>query len=313
MNNDEITVVIPYYNDSCRIKKCIRSVLKQTLAPKEIILIDDASDDSSDLQEILAIIDFKSVKFKCIRNKKNMNGAYSRNLGMGQAVGGYVALLDADDYWRPDHLKESCDFLTKHAADFIYSNKVCEGPKYTYIKKSTDIFDCINKSDILLMSPPQTNSFFFKREVFNVVKFDEELRRHQDYQFLLDVVNADLYVKYNDVNTAVYTESHRPVGQRYQIDNSLSFWEARCLSFSPVMFRRKLVELMIIYLEVDPSGFNETMNKKEMYGFVTKSLVFGFLFKIRKVSPTLFKSILKIVYLHDFSFIVKTIIRKKIE
>lgn len=313
MNSEEITVVIPYYNDSCRIKKCIDSVLGQTLIPKEIILIDDASDDSMLLQEILTVISFKGIEFKYIKNEKNMNGAYSRNRGMALATGKYIALLDADDYWLYDHLKVSVDFLTKKIADFVYSNKVCESAEYTYNKKSTDLCDCINKYDLLLMSPPQTNSFFFKNDVFNVVKFDEKLKRHQDYQFLFDVLNADLFVKYNDVNTAVYTESHRPVSQRYQIDNSLGFWEERSSSFTPKLLRKKLVELMVVYLDVAPDSFNSIMTKRPMYQFVNDSLVFDFLFKIRMLSPVFFKVILKVVYLQDFSFIKKRLARKKIK
>ena len=118
----KISVVIPYYNDSKYIKECIDSVLGQTLSPSEVIIIDDHSEDSNSL--LLLLQEINSSKISYIRNKYNMNGSCSRNIGINLATGDYIALLDADDYWHLDHLKKSYNLLVNDKSDFIYSNVI---------------------------------------------------------------------------------------------------------------------------------------------------------------------------------------------
>ncbi|NBC77164.1 glycosyltransferase family 2 protein, partial [Proteus mirabilis] len=67
-----ISVVIPYYNDSKHIEQCITSVISQTLTPLEIIIIDDCSIDTDGLRLILNKFNFFNIKL--FRNNVNMNG-----------------------------------------------------------------------------------------------------------------------------------------------------------------------------------------------------------------------------------------------
>ncbi|HFO6487767.1 TPA: glycosyltransferase, partial [Escherichia coli] len=106
---------------------------------------------------------------------------------MREARGGIVAFLDADDYWATDHLEESVNALLLNGVEFVFSNVIevdccgCESRRKVTNPQYLD-----NKYDIILLSPPQTNSFLFRKEIFDSkeIFFDENLRRHQDYQFL---------------------------------------------------------------------------------------------------------------------------------
>ena len=91
--------MIPLYNKAAEIEATLRSVLCQTLPPHEIIVVDDGSTDGS--AEIV-----ERVAPSAVTLVRQANGGVSaaRNRAMRMASGRWVALLDGDDLWRPDHL-----------------------------------------------------------------------------------------------------------------------------------------------------------------------------------------------------------------
>ncbi|MEX5996077.1 glycosyltransferase [Providencia vermicola] len=74
----DVSVVIPYYNDSPVFERCLKSVVLQSLKPKEIIIIDDCSTDSEKLKVIINnyIILDNNINILYFRNIENKNGAY---------------------------------------------------------------------------------------------------------------------------------------------------------------------------------------------------------------------------------------------
>lgn len=99
-----ISVVIPVFNKSKTIIRCLESVINQTYLPKEIIIVNDGSSDNSYelIQEWVQSIAYK-IPINLISND-NKGVAYSRNIGVKNSICDYVALLDADDYWDKDFL-----------------------------------------------------------------------------------------------------------------------------------------------------------------------------------------------------------------
>jgi len=109
-----LSVIVPVYNGERYIAKAIESALNQTVKPDEIIVVDDASTDQT--PEIVKT--FKEVIY--IRNEKNMERAYSRNLGASIAKGKYLFFLDHDDLWKKEYIEESLEELEK-GYDLVYS------------------------------------------------------------------------------------------------------------------------------------------------------------------------------------------------
>lgn len=98
--NIKFSVIIPVFNAANTIRRAIDSVLTQSYAPHEIIVIDDAStDDTHDL-----LISEYSSRINIIQKTTNVGGSVSRNSGMDIATGDYFAFLDADDVWHKDKL-----------------------------------------------------------------------------------------------------------------------------------------------------------------------------------------------------------------
>lgn len=108
MNNYPlITIIVPVYNTSQELTKCIISILNQTYQNFELLLIDDGSKDNS-----LAICEAYALKDERIRvfHKKNSGVSSARNLGIQMAVGKYVCFVDSDDWVDADYLET----LNKH-------------------------------------------------------------------------------------------------------------------------------------------------------------------------------------------------------
>lgn len=113
-----ISVVITTFNDGSMLAEALGSVAQQTLLPQEILVIDDGSEPATAPRAIEAFI----AQFGLDANylwQANAGPSAARNLGLEQATLEYVAYLDADDLWLPDHLERKLDRL--RARDATYS------------------------------------------------------------------------------------------------------------------------------------------------------------------------------------------------
>lgn len=96
----DISVIIPFYNREEYIDEAVQSVLAQTLEPLEIIIVNDCSREAS-----RRYLDRYRDVCKVIDLPKNVGLAGSRNAGLRQARGEFIALLDDDDVWLPRKLE----------------------------------------------------------------------------------------------------------------------------------------------------------------------------------------------------------------
>ena len=109
MNRPLVSVIMPVYNGEKYIKRAVESVYEQGIS-LELLVIDDGSTDGT--EEVLSAYEGRE-DFRYIKNKENMGAARSRNRGVQEAVGEYVAFLDADDWWDRGKLKEQLGILEK--------------------------------------------------------------------------------------------------------------------------------------------------------------------------------------------------------
>jgi glycosyltransferase involved in cell wall biosynthesis len=103
----QISVVVPCHNASRWIATALRSIAQQSYPAYEIIVIDDDSVDDSRLK-----IEDSGVPVKLLHVNAR-NAAVARNVGIEAAKGDWIALLDADDVWYPNHLARATELLRK--------------------------------------------------------------------------------------------------------------------------------------------------------------------------------------------------------
>ena len=96
LKTPKISVVVPCYNVSKYVSKCLDSILNQTYKNLEIILVEDCSTDNT--LEILKEYEKKDKRIKLIKNKKNGGLSHARNVGIKESTGKYIGFVDSDDY-----------------------------------------------------------------------------------------------------------------------------------------------------------------------------------------------------------------------
>ena len=105
--NPIISIIIPTYNREKYIVNAIKSCLKQTYKPKEIIIIDDCSKDNT--KKLVKKIKDRRVEY--IKLFSHKGACYSRNLGIRKAKGSYISFIDSDDVFLPEKLKKQINNL----------------------------------------------------------------------------------------------------------------------------------------------------------------------------------------------------------
>lgn len=98
-----ISVVIPVFNTEKYLKKCIDSIINQTIKDIEVICVNDCSTDNS--LEILKNFAKKDTRIKIIDLKENKGVSNARNLGIDQSKGQYIVFVDDDDWVSPNYLE----------------------------------------------------------------------------------------------------------------------------------------------------------------------------------------------------------------
>ncbi len=169
-----VSVIIPVYKAEKFVADAIRSVLAQTYADFEIIVVDDGSPDKS----IEVCQQFDDLRVRIIRqSNRGLPGA--RNTGIRNAVGEYVALLDADDLWAPQKLEKHVQHLEESpdvGISFSYSAFVDEfGVPTGLVQKPKKLQD-IEASYILCRNPIGNGSSpVMRREALNSIEFYDDV------------------------------------------------------------------------------------------------------------------------------------------
>lgn len=107
MRTCDVSVIIPNYNRTTSLRRAIMSVAMQTLLPKEVIVIDDCSNEEAfNYTQKLLLDFFNELSIRIIRIDQNRGANHCRNRGISSAYSKYLAFLDSDDIWMPEKLEK---------------------------------------------------------------------------------------------------------------------------------------------------------------------------------------------------------------
>ncbi|RMG66318.1 MAG: glycosyltransferase [Calditrichaeota bacterium] len=180
----DVSVIIPTYNRAQRVVWAVQSVLEQTLAAREVIVVDDGSTDGT--TERLGEL-FPGVR---VLQQPHRGVSAARNAGIRAAQGEWIAFLDSDDRWFPGKLAAQAaaleahpGFLVCHTEEVWYRRGRRVNPKKKHRKYGGWIFEhCL---PLCVISP---SSVLIHRTVLdNVGLFDESLPVCEDYDLWLRI------------------------------------------------------------------------------------------------------------------------------
>ena len=124
----KVSVIIPVYCAAATIVRCVESLLSQTLADLEVILVDDhGGDESLELVEALLTNHHRKTMFHFAATPRNSGPGEARNVGIQLAKGEYVAFLDSDDWVESTMYEELYCAATAYNADVVCCDALLEG------------------------------------------------------------------------------------------------------------------------------------------------------------------------------------------
>ena len=113
-----VSIIIPTFNRAESLQRAIDSVFFQTYQNWELIIVDNSSTDST--KSVIKKYNRKKIKFISVNNDGII--AYSRNIGIKNSKGKFVAFLDSDDWWESEKLEKSIEAIIHKNAHVVYHN-----------------------------------------------------------------------------------------------------------------------------------------------------------------------------------------------
>jgi len=220
-NGRSISVIIPAYNAAEFIIEALESICKQTLLPLEVLVINDGSTDNTRgvIESWLEKVELKfAVHFF---NQENQGLPNTRNRGIKKANGEWIALLDADDIWEPEHLQVLHDglelvptavasygagrVLTEQGLQELFYDDFWGNPSKKFgipINTKSYLIDRKILPTLFKGNFIKPSSLLFSRKIADDISlFNEQLKTCEDREFLIRLITKGNFVYSADAIT----------------------------------------------------------------------------------------------------------------
>lgn len=180
---NNVSVVIPVYNREDTIQYALESVLNQTVQPKEILVVDDCSNDRTREKVMYMSEKFPIIKYFCL--ECNSGAQKARNKGIYEAKSKWIAFLDSDDKWISTKLEMQLEVLSKLHFDVmtvIYTDCYIDTKGEYTLWKLEDIDGIDTYSSILLHPGPMFQGIITSKEALVKIGYlDEQVPSYQEW------------------------------------------------------------------------------------------------------------------------------------
>ena len=199
LEQDLVSVIIPFYNEEDYFDDCIDSVLNQTYQNLEIIIVNDGSEKK--FYEKLNVLQQKYPNKINLFHKKNGGVSSARNLGIQKATGKYISFLDADDSWLPDKIEYQIKIIKEKNLNFLHGSYyvIDENEKILgeFLSKSLNYDDLIRSCDIGL-STVMISAKISKENLF------PDITTKEDYVCWLNIIKIITTLHGDDKSLTLY-------------------------------------------------------------------------------------------------------------
>lgn len=222
MVDGKVSIITPCYNGERFIAETIESVLAQTYAHWEMIIVDDGSADRT--AQIAAEYAAKDGRVRVLR-QPNGGTASARNRALREADGRYIALLDADDLWEPDFLERQLAFMREKDAAIVCCSYRHIDEHSREIQHPTMAMPRITPADMRVMNRIGCLTGLYDASTHGVVYLHEELKSiRDDYAYWYEIVckagcaygNPDILASYRVLTGSTTGNKLRLVTKQYR-------------------------------------------------------------------------------------------------
>lgn len=199
MEKPFISVVLICYNAEKFIKKTIESVLNQTYKNFEFVIVNDCSTDKS--EEI--ITSFSDSRIKYIKNEQNMKISKTRNRGVENTTGEYIAFLDSDDIWCENKLEKHVEHIKKTNAKISYSGYYFISNDGVLQNKIHHVPQKVDFKKLLKQNVITPSASVFQRDLLLKYPFYAE-EVHEDFLCFLQMLKGENIFAYGIDEPLIY-------------------------------------------------------------------------------------------------------------
>ena len=193
-----MSVIVPVYRASEYISAALDSVLAQTVSGLEIIVVNDGSPDTEELER--ALEPYREwIVYIC---QENGGPSSARNTGIRAAHGRYIAFLDADDYWQSAYLSSQLSFLEANSGvDLVYADALLIGQSplagHTFMETTPSTGEVTFSSLLSGICTVILSGVVVRRQaILDAGLFDETFRRAEDYDLWLRLARNGVRLAY---------------------------------------------------------------------------------------------------------------------
>lgn len=193
-----VSIIIPAYNTAKYIAEALDSVLAQTFTDYEIIVINDGSPDTDELERALEPYRDRITYLK----QENLGSSAARNAGLRRARGRFIALLDSDDVWEPEYLAVNVAALENDpATDVVFPNALLFGDTADAGKTYIELFRIegeITFARLLTQQCHVWGGVTARRDaILDAGMFDESLVSGEDFELWLRILERGGRIGYH--------------------------------------------------------------------------------------------------------------------
>lgn len=198
VNNALVSIVMPVYNCERYIIEAIDSIVRQTYTNFELLIVDDASTDST----VNQILSFNDSRIKLFQNQQHEGISFSLNKGINFSNGELIARMDGDDISSSFRLQKQADYLTSHPNISICgSNIITIDANGLFIREHNYNSDNDRiKTDLFLGKTPLAHpSIMFRKSVINRFgTYDQSFDYAEDYELYCRLSSKILFHNLSD-------------------------------------------------------------------------------------------------------------------
>ena len=255
-SDKKISVIVPVYNVEKYLPRCIGSLLRQSFTNFELILVNDGSTDRSG--KICDEYAKKDDRIKVI-HKPNGGVSSARNSALAEALGKYVAFVDADDWVDPEYLENLLRAMQDNVDLVVSGYKDCEKEIVSIesndrtIQLYQDKFGVEQMFSLPQINIPVSKLFILDLIRENAIKFDTKIHFGEDKLFVLEYLNYCKTVRLLKCSNYYYNRLNQN-SSTHRVHDDYSKWLFVC--------HKKTIELFERF-----GNFDDKNDKERLIGF----------------------------------------------